>query len=216
MAVSWPAREDLENHWHWRPEWVPERACLYWYLTFGEELGKALDAAGLEAVGRADWLDRVPAGWLHVTLCDVGFTDEVEARHLRKVVETCRPCAAEARCLHLRFGRAACMEDTIVLPVEPIEPLRGLQQSLRAATERALEPGPRPTSQLEFWPHLSLGYANRPVPAETAATVLRQIGQVAGEVRVDRLVLASVTRDRRCYRWTVLEELPLGRPAAPR
>jgi 2'-5' RNA ligase len=219
--VSWPATEHLENHWRWRPEWEPGRVCLYWYLTFDENL-PGPSARALRAARRADWLDAVPRRWLHLTVCEVEFADVLADADLRRVVEAGRECAAETGCLRLGFGPAACMEDAVVMPVEPLDPLRHLQQRLRSATERVLGPGQgsgQGTGHVhaQFWPHVSLGYVNRPTSAATAASLLGQLGQVSDEVAVDHLVLAAVDRDRRHYRWRVLEELPLStRGAATR
>ena len=212
MTSSWPTQEHLDNHWHWRPEWLPERVCLYWYLTFGDELADGvLDPVDLAAMRRAEWLDAVPASWLHITLCDVGFTDELTPRDIERVVESGRSCVAEARSLNLSFGQAACMEDAIALPVEPLEPLRHLQQRLCSATDQACRRSADRVHRHPYWPHLSIGYANRRTPAESVVPLLSSMGRASGEVMVDRLVLAAVNRDRRYYEWTVIEELPLGR-----
>lgn len=204
----------LEDHWQWRPEWQPGRSCLYWYLTFGDELTALLGPGRVETVRRTDWLDSVPPDWLHVTLCDVGFADELAASDVRRVVEAGRRCVAGTVPLRVTLGPAEGMEDAVALPVEPLEPLRRLHRQLRSATRRAAGRRPCLADRDPFCPHLSLGYANRQVPAETAATVLGRLGHAAGELVVDRLVLASVTRDRRYYEWTVVAELPLGQPSA--
>lgn len=202
--------QQLGNHWHWRPEWRPERVCVYWYLTFGDDLARVLDPGGLDAVRAAPWLDAVPPRWLHVTLCDVGFTDELDAADVERVLAAGRPCAAETNRLNLGFGVAAPMDDAVVLPVEPLKPLRHLQRRLRSATEQALGPGHR-SSRARYWPHLSLGYANQVTPAVEVDSLLGQIGGSAGEVTVERLMLVAVDRDQRHYRWTVLGEVPLAR-----
>jgi 2'-5' RNA ligase len=208
---AWPARAHLEDHWRWRPEWQPGRHCLYWYLTFGDDLTAILGPDRLEPVRRSDWLDGVPSRWFHVTMCDVGFADELAADDVRSVLEAGRGCVAETRPLRVSLGRAGGMEDTVALAVEPLEPLRHLHRRLRSATQRALGGSPSLAHGDPFWPHLSLGYANQRVSAVAAATVLRQLGHVSGELLIDRLVLASVTRDRRYYEWTALAEVPLGR-----
>lgn len=205
----WPAREELDDHWRWRPEWGPERACLYWYLAFGDDLAAVLDRGGLDVVRRTPWLDAVPTRWMHVTLCDVGFADELDRAAVRAVLDAGRPCVGETGRLQLSFGQATSTASAVVLPVGPLEPLRHLQQQLRAATERALGPGHRVVHRHLFWPHLSLGYVNRRAGEGEVAAVLERIGHLAGEVAVDSLVLASVTRQRRHYQWTVVEELPL-------
>jgi hypothetical protein len=212
-AAPWPGRADLDDHRTWRPEWEPGRVCLYWYLTFGDDLVEVLDRGGLEAVRRTDWLDAVPAQWLHVTLCDVGFADELTPGEIERVVQAGRTCVAEARRLHLRFGTAAPMDDAVALPVSPPRPLRHLQHRLRSATDLALAVDHRLVHRDLYPPHLSLGYAKQQTAADEVASVLGQVGPATGQVTVDRLVLAAVSRDHGHYEWSVLAELPMGAAA---
>jgi hypothetical protein len=208
-SPSWPVGEHLADHARWRPEWQPGRVCLCWYLVFGGDLLTVLDPAGLRAVRRADWLDAVPARWLHVTLGDVGYADELGPADVQSVLEAARPRVAATRHLHLGFGEAASMEDTVALPVEPFEPVHHLQRRLCSVTQRTL--GPRHQAHLHLYPpHLSLGYANRRVSALEAGAVIGQIGRASGAITVDRLVLAAVTRQRTHYEWAVLDELPFS------
>jgi 2'-5' RNA ligase len=210
-TASWPATKNLRNHWHWRPEWGPGRVCVYWYLTFGQGLADVLDPSGLAAVQRADWLDAVPSRWLHVTLCDVGFTDELGSADIESVLTAGGASLKEASRLNLSFGSATPMADAIVLPVGPLEPLRELQHGLRSATRRTLGPSHRLAHGHRFWPHLTLGYVNRRTSAPKAAELLASIGPASGSVTIDSLMLVAVDRDQRHYRWKVLEELPLSR-----
>jgi 2'-5' RNA ligase len=212
-ATSQQAHGHLQVHGEWRPEWAIGRERLCWYLTFGDDFVALLDPAGLEAVRRTEWLDAVPWRWLHVTLCDVGFVDELSPTDVEDVLAAGRRCVVDLPPLQLGFGRAAPMEDAIALPVEPVAPVRHLQQRLRADTERALDPSQRARAHPTLYlPHLSLGYANRATSASEVARLLERMGDVHGEVTIEHLVLAAVTRHTTHYEWTVVEDVPL-RPA---
>lgn len=211
-SAPWPVREEVQDHWRWRPEWEPERACLYWYLTFDkDELARTLDPQGLAAVRRAEWLDAVPVRWMHITLCDLGFADELDPSAVREALDAGRAAVVETGHLELSFGAARATNSAVVLPVEPLRRLRRLQERLRSVTEKALGPDHELVHRGVFWPHLSLGYGNRRASAREVATLLEQVGEPAEPVSVDRLVLAKVTRKHRHYQWDVVAELALVR-----
>lgn len=213
--TSETGRNDLQVHAEWRPEWTTGRVCLCWYLVFGEDLLASLGPHALEVVRRTEWLDAVPAPWLHVTLGDVGFADALGSRDVERVLADGRRAAADLPQMRLGFGAAAPMEDAVALPVQPPEQVRYVQQRLLAVTERALGPNRDRAHRSRYRPHLSLGYVNRRVDADEAADFFGQIGDVSGEVAVDHLVLAAVTRGRTHYEWSVVDDLGLGQ-AQPR
>lgn len=211
QEIAWPpVADDLANHWEWRPEWAPDRPCLYWYLTFAaHELTTAIGSEALEAVQGVPWLDPVPPEWMHVTLADVGFVDDLEERDVHRTVENVRQHVEGRPALDLSLGPVAAMPGAVVLQVGPTEPLVHLQGAVGAATQAALGPGHEPVHRDDFWPHLSLGYVNRGVASREADAALRRVGWVSGRVSVSRLTLASVTRRDRHYQWTVVAQLPL-------
>lgn len=210
-----PRGEGLRNHWDWRPEWRSDRPCLYWYLTFDEEtIAEAIGADVLDRAAAVPWLDAVPPRWLHVTLCDIGFADEVAPHVVGRAVREARRVTAATGPLRLRFGPLTAMAGAVVLPAGPVSPLRALQRRVRWATRRALGPECR-SAHRQFWPHLSLGYVNRAVPRSEAERRLPglSLARVA-EAPVTRLTLASVTRRNRHYQWSVEAEVPLvGQPS---
>ena len=210
MTIADPTPRDIHEHRRWRPDWQPERSCLYWYLTFPDDLlTDVLDPDGLEAVEEADWLHPVPPRWLHVTLCDVGFADELDPEAVQDVVDAGRVPAAATGQLELTFGAPAATKSAVVLPVGPTEQLRGLKDELRAVTEATLGPEHEVVHRGTLKPHLSLGYASRPASAREVGALLEQVGEPSGAVTVDRLVLAEVTRTHRHYHWDVVAELSL-------
>ena len=102
------------DHWAWRPEWTPDRTCLYWYLTFRrEDIGAAIDESMLQLVRDTAWLDAVPLEWCHVTVADV---DAGELPHHRAGDRSQRPVEVDERPhLHLRGRRTnILMQDCLM------------------------------------------------------------------------------------------------------
>lgn len=207
--VVWPSFDRLMSHWEWRPEWRPERPCLYWYLTFDtDEVCDEIDPRAVDMVRSADWLDPVPMRWVHVTLCDVGFVDELSPSVVDRVVGSVEKQVEDRRPLELVLGPVAAMRRAVVLRAGPLEPLREVQSAVRSATESGLG-GRQLVHRHQFWPHLSLGYVNRDVSERDVQRLLCRMPDVAATLVVPRLSLASVTRKDRHYQWTVEAEVPL-------
>lgn len=204
-------RSELHDHWVWRPEWTAERTCLYWYLTFrGDQLAAALGADLLQTVARTSWLDDVPPEWAHVTISDVAFTDELSQSDVDRVSGAVgKALAAEDR-LRLTLGPVQTFASAVVLAVGPLDRLRSVKSAVRRATSAVL--GPRHTDfhRRLFWPHLSLGYVNRPVDADTAVRFLQGLPPVAARIDVATLTLAAVTRRDHRYQWQVQAQVDMG------
>lgn len=202
---------ELRNHWVWRPEWTPARTCLYWYLTFVDgEITEAVGDAALETVRRTSWLDAVPAQWCHVTVADVGFTDELEPSHIERVRTAVAQAVAGEEGLRLTVGPVQTFPSALSLAVGPLDRLRAVKAGVRRATSSALGPRYTDVHRHLFWPHLSLGYVNRAVDAGTASALLAAITPVSARVDVSALTLAAVTRRDHGYRWEVQAQVDLG------
>ena len=209
-------RTRLQDHWRWRPEWTPERTCLYWYLTFPPR--EVVDAVGrevLDRVVRTGWLDEVPPRWCHVTMTDVGFTDQIGASDVDAVRDAVAGAVADEGRLPLRLGPVRTYSSAVVLEVAPLHRLRALRSRVRGATTSTLGPRHADVHRRLFWPHVSLGYVNRDVDQDEVRRLLRQVPPVDARVRVDQLTLAAVTRHGRGYRWEVRGRVALPGGRAP-
>jgi 2'-5' RNA ligase len=208
-------RSELVDHSAWRPEWTADRTCFYWYLTFpGDRLVTALGDEVLQAVAGAGWLDAVPPQWSHVTVSDVGFTDELSDSDVDGVTQAVADAVADEEPLRLVLGPVQSFASAVVLAVGPLDRMRALKQTVRRATSAVLGPRHADVHSRLFWPHLSLGYVNRPVDAYTVARFLTRVPPVRATVEVDALTLAAVTRSGRRYLWEVQAQVDLVRPEA--
>jgi len=204
------AAEDLADHWTWRPDWTTERACLLWYITFTEpqhaELHR-LTRAVHDGLADEPTIDPVPLPWLHLTLDDVGFEDRLGPGEVADVVAAVFARIGDLPPPRVTLGPVTTMADALVLAVEPEAALVGLRDLLRSCTDAVL---PGSTTLLdEFWPHVTLAYANTPVTRARLMAPLSGLG--IADRRVDvrpHLTLAAVTRRDRHYQWTARAVVP--------
>src|SRR5262245_33980474 len=75
--------DTVRDHWWWRPGWRLGRRAYTFHITFedgtvegGPDLHR-LTAAYQASLAGMPGLDLVPLQWLHLTMQNVGFTDEV-------------------------------------------------------------------------------------------------------------------------------------------
>jgi 2'-5' RNA ligase len=126
-SISSPATGPtlLRDHWQWRPEWVADRACLLWYLTFESQSELSRRAEQVHAcLGGVPSVDVVPPPWLHLTLDDVGFLDELGAGQVAQVDELGdgRPSRLDEFAPHvtLAYLNDACEPETLMGPLGPV------------------------------------------------------------------------------------------------
>jgi 2'-5' RNA ligase len=194
----------LREHREWRPEWKHDRPCLYWYLTFdADAVADALAPPLLATLTTTSWLDPVPPPWMHLTLCDLGFVDELSNDDVDLAIRSLELFLPAAHLHSLTVGPLMGMESAIVLGAEPLHELHRLQKVLGAITESAIGHHNDPSDVDEFQPHVSLGYVNRAVTSEEVHALTGAYGDVRAELPVQSLVLAAVTRTPTHYEWTV-------------
>jgi 2'-5' RNA ligase len=199
----------------WRPEWTPQRTCLYWYLTFREEaIAEVVSDDVLRLVQEVGWVDPVPPRWCHVTVTDVGFTDELEPNDVEAVTAAVTDAVRDEGPLRLTFGPVQPDSSAVVLETGPLDRLRTVKEKIRRATALTLGARHADFHRDSYRPHVSLGYTNRAVDAKTVSRFLQAAPPVEGSTDVNALTLAAVTRLGRGYQWEVEAQVGLPGGAA--
>jgi 2'-5' RNA ligase len=189
------------DHWWWRPGWRPGRRMYAWHVTFTDSPAvQALAARARHRLAGLPGLDLVPARWLHLTIQDVGFTDEVPGTDLAAIVAAARRHLAGTPPPRVTVGPARPASEGVLFGVAPVGGLTGVRDRLRAAIAEtwsaAAVPGPA-----EWMPHISVAYSHTTGPASAVETALTG-DQATAEVVIRAVQLIVLGRDQHLYQWT--------------
>jgi 2'-5' RNA ligase len=207
--LDWPSVEELLDHWtSYRPDWTDNRERLLWYLTFEERPEVGARAAEAESALGACALDVVPTRWLHLTLADVGFADSVDPAALSEMAVLVRRALADRPQVELSLGPVALMIDSVVLVAQPRDPVVELREVVREAGERCGLP--LADAEEEFWPHVTLGYANPTTDHRRLSALVEAHQHPPVTVTCDRVRQVQVVRGGGHYRWTGAGDVWLG------
>lgn len=214
LAMHAATRPDwLRNHRRWQPDWTTERPRLMWYLTFEDQPAlHAWSGRAGEHLHHVRTVDVIPQPWLHLTLCEVGFVDEVTPADLEEIVARVSESLDHWQAPDLTLGPVATMDDCLVLPAGPESDLKELWARLRATHDQVLGPSPVGSSD-GFEPHVSIAYVNRPCPAAFVTAPVAPLAEELTSARVTGVTLAVVTRHAGHYEWSVHCVVPLGEDA---
>ncbi len=196
-------------HWNWRPEWTAVRTGVWWYLTFESAPEVTQIADRLRPyLARFPALDVVPSQWLHSTVCEVGYLEELSPEAIKEVLDSAQSVVASVHTVDLCLGPLDAFPGAVVLHAGPLSPLNALRKGLIAQAATYGKSDVREPHLIA--PHVTLAYVNR----ECEATeVMRALPKVpATRVSAPSLTLAAVTRRDMHYQWTALGVLgPDGR-----
>lgn len=197
------------SHAQWRPDWTTQRPCFYWYLTFGHaSLG--LDEVAVP-ISKCSWLDPVPNEWHHLTLCDVGFADEMTPQVLDRLAQAVSEKVRTVMPFGLELGPLGMVRSALVLEAGPLGALTTLRELVLSTTREVLGPDSRLFHEHAFVPHVSVGYVNRRVPGLEVERILTTLPDLRRRRAVERLQMVCVTRENHRYRWWTQATIPLGR-----
>jgi hypothetical protein len=190
----------------------PGRRVDTFHVTFdGLPPVRALAAAARRRLAGLPGLDLVPDEWLHLTMQDVGFSDEVTGADLDAIIAAATGSLGALAPVTVTIGPPVLAGEGILCWVTPAGALDPVRDAVRAAISDARGPAQvRDSAEWARWtPHVSLAYANADGPAEPFEAVLDGFTDVA-TVTVRAVDLIRLGRDRHMYEWEPIARLPLG------
>jgi 2'-5' RNA ligase len=199
----------LTDHWWWRPGWRPGRRMYAWHVTFAGL--PAVHRLAAQAQGRLTapaGLDLVPARWLHLTMQDVGFTDEVPGADLAAIAAAARRHLAGIPPCRVRIGPAHVAAEGILLNVAPADGLTRVRDGLRTAIAE-IRSAAAVRGPAEWMPHISVAYSRVTGPADPYVQALSGHNATV-DVVIPAVRLIVLGRDRHRYEWASHATLPLG------
>jgi 2'-5' RNA ligase len=213
----------MRNHWWWRPGWSEGRRVYTFHVTFrdadatvdgGADLRRLAAEHQARLAAAPPGLDPVPLEWLHLTMQNVGFADEVGEERLRQVAATATAACAALAPFELTFAGAIVSREAVMLLPAPPDPVAHLREALRGAIGAVLGVEAVTTSPEQvrgFRPHVSVAYANADGPAQAYEEAVAAAPALApASVRVRAATLMSQDRDEGYYRWRTLWTIPLA------
>ncbi|SHE58370.1 2'-5' RNA ligase family protein [Streptoalloteichus hindustanus] len=211
MATESGAPVDrIRSHWWWRPGWSYGRRCHTWRITFAERpevhrLVSRYQSAMLSLLG----FDLAPLESLHLTVQDVGFTDEVGEDEANAVVDLVQRHLAGTRPPEITLRGIVITEETVALPVLPTHALDSLREVVRGAAAEVLgaERVPAPP---EGPARLSIAYANSDVNPVFVRALVSDLDLEPVSVPVDSVSSLVLHRDHQMYEWDKLATVRLG------
>jgi 2'-5' RNA ligase len=150
----------------------------------------------------------VPGRWLHLTMQDVGFSNEVSDTDLTAIISAARTRLAAVEPLPIMIGPARAASEGVACDIIRADALDPLRDVLRAAIadiwgpERVPE-GPKKT------PHVSVAYATTAGSAGSINTVLNN-DDVTAVVKIRTVQLARLDANPGVYQWETCASIPLG------
>jgi len=215
--------ETVSDHWWWRPGWRPGRRGYTFHITFNDADGAVVGATELHRLA-AQYADRlfgmeglnvVPVEWIHLTIQNVGFTDEVSDRQLHEIVQAARVSCARVGPFVLDFAEAVVMREAVALFPLVWEPVSGLRDRLRMAIGSVLGADAVTTAPEQaqgFRPHVSVAYIRQSGSAGPFIAKVESPDVEPATVEVRAVSLIALIRDDHLYRWETQAVIPLGSP----
>ena|SRR2546430_10130482 len=141
----------------------------------------------------------------------LGFTDEIPEATAATITGEARALLAGHEPFDIEVGEVVVSDEAIALPAKPAAPVRGLRDSVRRAIGSVLGEDQVPENAERYRPHVSLAYIAADGPALPYVEAVKAVEDAPAHVRVARVDLIEMHRDRRMYEWEVIASLPLGR-----
>ncbi|HSV67831.1 MAG TPA: 2'-5' RNA ligase family protein [Mycobacteriales bacterium] len=201
----------VRDHWWWRPGWHLGQRGYTWHLTFTDEHDLARLARQYhQALANAPQVDPVPVRWLHLTMQNVGFVDDVTPAELEQITDAAREQLADVPPFTMTFHRPVLLPEAVALVPDPAEYVHQLRGTLRHAIAKVRGAERVPDPDNGYRAHLSVGYINADGPAEPLLHVLRNTTTTPATVTVHAASLIELNRDQKVYRWRTVAQVPLG------
>ncbi|GAA4206433.1 2'-5' RNA ligase family protein [Microbispora amethystogenes] len=203
--------ERTRSHWWWRPGWRQGRSSYTWHFLVGDHPGLREFAARLRPyLDEAGVYDPIPFQWLHMTLQDVGFTDEVSDEDLTAISTAVAERVASLPPISVELGPAVVGTEGVYLPVRPAEPVAAVRRGIRESIARVRGNDHVPGTGDGFHPHVGLAYANSSgTPLAPIREALSRHAEIV-PITLTRVSLIDLNRDEGMYEWTLVTAPPLG------
>jgi 2'-5' RNA ligase len=167
-------------------------------------------AAYQASLAGLDGLDPVPPRWLHLTMQDIGFADEVGGADVDRIAAAAAQRLRSVPSPELRSGPVTVLAESVALAPSPPGPVGAVRGAVREATATVLGEAAVPEPAGRFWPHVAVAYSNRDGAVAPIVERLERarLDPVPFTVRAASLI--ELHRDAGMYQWRELASVPLS------
>ncbi|PTA42981.1 2'-5' RNA ligase family protein [Micromonospora sp. RP3T] len=203
--------DQVRNHWWWRPGWHVGRRFFAFHITFDNQPALYdLAATYRTALAEMPSLTLIPDQWLHLTMQGVGFADEIQPADLNQLAEETRNLLAAVPAFEVKFGSVVVVDEAIVMPAEPPQPVQELRRLTRTAIGRVFGEEQVPENAEKFRPHVSVAYLTADGPSAPYIETVSRAKVEQAPVTITHVDLIEMHRDQQMYEWRTVEALPLA------
>lgn len=202
--------DELRRHWWWRPGWRQGRHVYACHFTFRDQPAvQQLAGTCRRALAAVPGLEPIPAQWLHLTMQEVAFTDEVSPEQLDSFMAAAARELAAVPLPQVTLHPPVVVAEAVLLPVTPSGPVDAVRTAIRSAVADAL-PRARPTVIERYRPHVSVAYSNLDQPAGPVHRALADLEVESVSITLPAVGLLEYHRDDRMYVWDSNTPLTIG------
>lgn len=208
--------ERLAYHWWWRDGWQQGRHLYACHFTFQDHPALQNLAAGYQqALSSLPDLEPIPPQWLHLTMQEVAFLDEISPDQLAEFAAVAAAQLAQVPAPEVTFHRASVVSEAVLLLATPAPPIDAVRRAIRAAIAETLV-DIQPSVIPRYRPHVSVAYSNVEQPAAPVHRALQGVELKPVTLTLSAVSLIEYHRDDRMYAWTSNTPLPIGTSVAGR
>jgi 2'-5' RNA ligase len=198
--------QSLRNHWV-RPA---RPRSYYWYLTFEDYPELHTLVIQCQQAIAFPYYDLAPLHELHLTIDRIGHADNLGPDQLAGIEHRATRACQNVLPLSLTIGSLGGTRGAVGFSAFPAGPIRGLRNTLRAATTSIYPEAPIDRS--EIYPHVTIAYCNSDgIPAAEVIAAVRGLGAAAQvTVTVKEAAIVLLERPQRSYTWNVISRIQLS------
>jgi 2'-5' RNA ligase len=199
----------MTARWHHERMLPPGKGRLYWHILIGTHSQvRSLASESERRLAAFVGFIPTPHRWLHLTILNVGLTDQMTSAQRDTMIAEAARLLAEVRPIAMTLSRVIYHPEAIAIAAEPVDALAPLLETTRAATRAAIgsdgivEDGP-------WTPHVTVAYSNA---TQSAAPIISAMGRRLPPCEVTIRAISLVNQDgpENRWDWRPIAEVPLG------
>src|SRR5437870_2868355 len=164
----------MTERWHDKRMLPPGKGRLYWHILLGKHSQvRLLASESHRRLAACAGLVPTPQRWLHLTILNVGLTDEISHAQRETIIAEAKRLLADVPPMTVTLSRVLYHPEAVAVAAHPVDALTRLLEITRTATRAAT--GRDGTVEHEPWtPHVTVAYSDA---IQSAAPIIAALGR---------------------------------------